>query len=49
VFCGSGPLRVFTDKNGMPLRTAPMPAGTGRFEKVVELAQALDVSLTLVP
>lgn len=48
VFCGSGPLRVFTDKTGLPLRTAPAAAGTGVFEKVVELAQALDVSPTLV-
>ncbi len=48
VFCGSGPVRVFTDKHGSPLRTAPPPAGTGRFEKVVELSQALDVSPTLV-
>jgi hypothetical protein len=48
VFCGRGPLRVFTDKNGLPLRTAPPPAGTGRFTKVVELSQALDVSPTLV-
>jgi hypothetical protein len=48
VFCGSGPLRVFTAKNGLPLPAAPASAGAGVFRKVVDLAQALDVSPTLV-
>jgi len=48
VFCGSGPLRVFTDANGSPRSAAPKPAGKKEFVEPIFLARRLRVSPTLV-